>query len=57
MDYLYDLGVKVIWLSPIFKSPMVDFGYDMSDFRDIEPIFGTITDFKNLLAELKKKGK
>lgn len=56
LDYLYDLGVKVIWLSPIFKSPMVDFGYDMSDFRDIEPIFGTITDFKNLLAELKKKG-
>ncbi|KAI5693939.1 hypothetical protein M8J75_008198 [Diaphorina citri] len=56
LDYLHDLGVNVIWLSPIFKSPMVDFGYDISDFRDIEPIFGTITDFKNLLSEVKNLG-
>ncbi|KAL1449503.1 hypothetical protein WDU94_002005 [Cyamophila willieti] len=56
LGYLKGLGVNVIWLSPIFKSPMVDFGYDISDFRDIEPIFGTITDFKNLLADMKKLG-
>ncbi|KAL1449505.1 hypothetical protein WDU94_002007 [Cyamophila willieti] len=55
MGYLKQLGVGAIWLSPIYKSPMVDFGYDISDYRDIEPVFGTITDFNNLLAEAKAK--
>lgn len=56
LDYIQDLGANIIWLSPIYKSPMVDFGYDISDFRDIEPIFGTITDFKNLLSAMKNRG-
>uniref|UniRef100_A0A8D9FIB2 alpha-glucosidase n=1 Tax=Cacopsylla melanoneura TaxID=428564 RepID=A0A8D9FIB2_9HEMI len=55
LNYLKDLGVGAIWLSPIYKSPMVDFGYDISDFRDIEPVFGTITDFNNLRAETTAK--
>lgn len=57
MNYLKNLGVGAIWISPIYKSPMADFGYDISDYRDIEPVFGTITDFNNLLAECKAKGK
>nr|WEY18728.1 maltase A3-like protein [Bactericera cockerelli] len=56
IGYLKNLGVGAIWISPIYKSPMADFGYDISDFRDIEPVFGTITDFNNLLAECKAKG-
>lgn len=51
MGYLNSLGIETIWLSPIYKSPMKDFGYDISDFRDIDPIFGTLDDFKDLLAE------
>lgn len=57
VNYLKNLGVGAIWISPIYKSPMADFGYDISDYRDIEPVFGTITDFNNLLAECKAKGK
>lgn len=56
LTYLKNLGVGAIWLSPIYKSPMADFGYDIADFKDIEPVFGTITDFNNLLAECKRKG-
>ena len=51
LDYLQWLGIDAIWLSPIFKSPMKDFGYDISDYRDIDPMFGTIDDFKVLLYE------
>jgi alpha-glucosidase len=51
LGYLKDLGVDGIWLSPIFKSPMVDFGYDVSDYREIDPVFGTMDDFKALLAQ------
>jgi alpha-glucosidase len=50
LDYVADLGVDGIWISPFFKSPMKDFGYDVSDYRDIDPLFGTMADFDALLA-------
>ena len=49
LDYLKETGFNAIWLSPIFKSPMKDFGYDISDFIDIDPVFGTLKDFQDLL--------
>ena len=49
MDYIKITGFNAIWLSPIFKSPMKDFGYDISDFKDIDPLFGTLQDFQELL--------
>ncbi|HNE19488.1 MAG TPA: alpha-glucosidase [Turneriella sp.] len=52
IPYLKDLGVDTVWLSPINTSPMLDFGYDISDYRSIDPIFGTMADFDALLAEL-----
>lgn len=48
--------INAIWLSPIYPSPMVDFGYDITDFNGIDPIFGTLEDFKILLARAKKLG-
>jgi len=51
LEYLKDLGVTAAWLSPIFKSPMVDFGYDISDFFDIQPEYGTLDDFRNLIKK------
>ncbi|MET0314746.1 MAG: alpha-amylase family glycosyl hydrolase, partial [Hansschlegelia sp.] len=51
LDHLVSLGVDALWLSPIFPSPMADFGYDVSDYCGIDPIFGTIEDFGRLLAE------
>src|SRR5882672_8144961 len=50
LPYLAELGVDAIWLSPFFKSPMKDFGYDISDYRDVDPIFGTLADFDVLVA-------
>ncbi|XP_034651349.1 maltase A3 isoform X5 [Drosophila subobscura] len=55
LDYLKELGVTATWLSPIFASPMVDFGYDISDFFDIQPEYGTMDDFDQLVAEAKKR--
>lgn len=49
LDYIAKLGVDGIWISPFFKSPMNDFGYDVSDFRDVDPIFGTLKDFECLI--------
>lgn len=49
LPYLRDLGIDAIWISPFFKSPMADFGYDVSDYQDIDPIFGTMDDFDALL--------
>ncbi|MGL4768436.1 MAG: alpha-glucosidase family protein [Formosimonas sp.] len=49
LPYIADLGVDAIWLSPFFKSPMKDFGYDVSDYCDVDPMFGTLDDFKQLL--------
>ncbi len=56
LDYLKSLGIDVIWLSPIYKSPMDDNGYDISDYQDIAPEFGTLADFDKLVAEAGKRG-
>ena len=51
LDYLAWLGIDALWISPIMRSPMVDFGYDVSDYTDIDPLFGTLADFDQLVAE------
>jgi len=56
LDYLADLGVDAIWISPIFPSPMVDFGYDVADYTGIHPLFGTLADFDRLLAAAHDRG-
>ncbi len=56
LDYLRDLGVDVLWLLPIFESPLVDDGYDVSDFYNIQSRFGTITDFKALIEGAHQRG-
>jgi oligo-1,6-glucosidase len=55
LDYLHELGVDTIWLSPIFPSPNNDYGYDISDYRSINPEFGTMADFDRLVAEAKAR--
>ncbi|WP_263356222.1 glycoside hydrolase family 13 protein [Acidicapsa ligni] len=55
LDYLQKLGVEAIWLSPIYPSPQVDFGYDISDYEGIDPQYGTMADFDRLVAEAKKR--
>ncbi len=56
LDYLQWLGVDAIWLSPVFPSPMADFGYDVSDYTAIDPIFGTMEDFDRLVSEAHARG-
>ena len=56
MGYLRDLGVDAIWISPCFPSPQVDFGYDVSDYENIDPMYGTLKDFDAMAAEGKKNG-
>ena len=57
LDYLSNtLGVDAIWLSPIYPSPMHDFGYDVADYCDIHPMFGTLADFDRLLDETHRRG-
>ncbi|NRP36056.1 Oligo-1,6-glucosidase [Marinobacterium sp. xm-d-579] len=56
LDYIASLGVDAIWLSPFFKSPMKDFGYDVSDYCDVDPMFGTLDDFKALVARAHELG-
>ncbi|MBP0491499.1 alpha-amylase family glycosyl hydrolase [Pararoseomonas indoligenes] len=56
LDHLCWLGVDAVWISPVFPSPMADFGYDIADYRGIDPIFGTIEDFDRLLAEAHARG-
>ena len=56
LDYIASLGVDVIWLSPVYKSPNDDNGYDISDYKDIQPEFGTMADFDELLSEAGKRG-
>ena len=51
LDYIASLGVDAIWISPFFKSPMADFGYDIADYRDVDPLFGNLGDFERLLAK------
>jgi alpha-glucosidase len=56
LDYLEWLGVDAIWISPIFPSPMADFGYDVSDYTSIDLLFGTLDDFDRLLADAHRRG-
>jgi alpha-glucosidase len=49
LDYVAGLGVDAIWVAPFFKSPMADFGYDIADYREVDPLFGTLADFDRLL--------
>lgn len=55
LDYLQSLGVSMIWLSPVYQSPMVDMGYDISDYQAIDPQFGTMEDFDELVKQAKKR--
>ncbi len=55
LDYLKDLGIDILWICPFFKSPMNDMGYDISDFKSIDPLFGSMVDFDELLVEAKKR--
>lgn len=55
LDYLQKLGIDILWLSPIYKSPFIDQGYDISDYYAIDPIFGTMEDMEELIAEGKKR--
>ncbi|EMG47889.1 Alpha-glucosidase [Candida maltosa Xu316] len=56
LDYLKDLGIDIIWLSPMYKSPMEDMGYDISDYQDINPDFGTLQDMQDLIDGCHKRG-
>ena len=56
LQHLVDLGVDAIWISPIFPSPMRDFGYDVSDYCDIDPLFGSLSDFDLLVAAAHSRG-
>ncbi|HKM46154.1 MAG TPA: alpha-glucosidase [Terriglobales bacterium] len=56
MDYLHDLGVDAIWITPCFPSPQIDFGYDVSDYENIDPMYGTLADFDRMVEEGRKKG-
>ena len=55
LDYLKDLGVDIIWISPMYPSPFADQGYDISDYYNIDPAFGTLEDMECLIAEAKKR--
>ena len=56
LDYIVGLGIDAIWLSPIYPSPMADFGYDVSSYVDIDPVFGTLDDFDELLSQAHQRG-
>ena len=56
LDYLKDLGVNAIWITPFFPSPQVDFGYDVSDYENIDPMYGTLADFEHLAKEARARG-
>ncbi|MDE2249061.1 MAG: alpha-glucosidase [Xanthomonadaceae bacterium] len=56
LDYVASLGVDAIWIAPFFKSPMADFGYDIADYRDVDPLFGTLADFDRLLEKAHRLG-
>ncbi len=55
LDYLQGLGVDAVWIAPMFPSPQVDFGYDVSDFVQVDPQYGTVADMDRLIAEAKKR--
>jgi oligo-1,6-glucosidase len=56
LDHLVELGVDVVWLSPIYRSPQDDNGYDISDYEDIDPMFGTLADVDALIAAAHERG-
>ncbi len=56
LDYICSLGVDALWISPFFKSPMRDFGYDVADYRAVDPIFGTNQDFVALISSAHRRG-
>jgi alpha-glucosidase len=56
LDYLVKLGIDAIWVAPIYRSPMADFGYDVADYCSVDPIFGTMADFDRLLEEAHRRG-
>ena len=56
LDYLKSLGVDAIWITPCYPSPQVDFGYDVSDYENIDPMYGTLADFDRLQQEASKRG-
>jgi len=56
LDYLQRLGVDVLWLSPVYASPMDDNGYDISDYQDVDPLFGTLADLDTLVAGCHERG-
>src|SRR5262245_23220903 len=56
LDYVAALSVEAIWLSPFYRSPMADFGYDVSDYCDVDPVFGTLADFDALVAGCHERG-
>ena len=55
LDYLHDLGIGAIWITPMYPSPLVDFGYDVADYTALDPLYGTMADFDRLMAEAKKR--
>ena len=55
LDYLNDLGVDAIWISPMYPSPQVDFGYDISNYESVDPQYGTLADMDRLIAEARKR--
>jgi alpha-glucosidase len=56
LDYLRDLGVDAIWIAPMYPSPQVDFGYDISDYRNVDPLYGSLADFDRLQAQARQRG-
>src|ERR1700742_4124065 len=56
LDYLAGLGIKGVWISPFYPSPMADFGYDIADYCNVDPMFGTLADFDQLLAAIHERG-
>src|SRR5690554_4019754 len=56
LPHIANLGADAIWISPFFKSPMADYGYDVSDYCDVDPLFGTLDDFDAVIAEAHRLG-
>jgi alpha-glucosidase len=56
LDYLVKLGVDAAWVSPFYPSPMADFGYDVANYTDVDPLFGTLADFDALIAAMHQRG-
>ena len=56
LDYLEELGIDAVWISPMYRSPQNDNGYDISDYQDIDPMFGTLADMDELITEARKRG-